>query len=86
MPKQASLGNLRPWRPGQSGNPKGRPKAPRFTERDRNAILAALVGVFDQTTQRAAMKVFRTALTRYPPIPFVSLGWPVLWDCPTSQR
>ena len=23
---QGSLGNLRPWKPGQSGNPSGRPK------------------------------------------------------------
>jgi hypothetical protein len=34
-----------------------------FTERDRNAILAALAGLFDEPTQRAAKKVVRTALT-----------------------
>jgi hypothetical protein len=34
-----------------------------FTERDRNAILAALAGLFDEPTQRAARKVVRTALT-----------------------
>ena len=42
MPKAASLRNLRPWTPGQSGNPNGRPRAPRFTERDQHAILTAL--------------------------------------------
>jgi hypothetical protein len=63
MPNPASLRNLRPWRPGQSGNPKGRPRAPRFTERDWHVILAALAGVFDETTRRAAIKVFRAALT-----------------------
>jgi hypothetical protein len=56
MPKLASLRNLRPWRPGQSGNPKGRPRAPGFTERDRHAILAAFAGIFDEATQRAATK------------------------------
>src|SRR4029450_11102509 len=44
MPKAASLRNLRPWKPGQSGNPNGRPRAPRFTERDQHAILTALRG------------------------------------------
>jgi len=63
MPNPASLRNLRPWRPGQSGNPKGRPRAPRFTERDRHVIVAALAGVFDETTRRAAIKVLRAALT-----------------------
>ena len=38
MPKAASLKNLRPWKPGQSGNPNGRPRAPRFTERDQHVI------------------------------------------------
>src|SRR4029453_8172951 len=46
-------------------NPKGRPRAPRFTERDRQAVLAALAGAFDKPAQRkAAIKVFWTALTR----------------------
>ena len=63
MLKPTSLRNLQPWRPGQSGNPKGRPKAPRFTERERHAILAALAGVFDEVTERAAIKTFRAALT-----------------------
>jgi hypothetical protein len=44
MPKAVSLRNLRPWRPGQSGNPNGRPWAPGFTERDQHAILMALAG------------------------------------------
>jgi hypothetical protein len=45
-PKAASLRNLRPWKPGQSGNPNGRPRAPRFAERLKHAILTALAGVF----------------------------------------
>ena len=46
-------------------DPKGRPRAPRFTERDRPAVLAALAGAFDEPAQRkAAIKVFWTALTR----------------------
>src|SRR5439155_22106060 len=44
MPNPASLRNLRPWRPGQSGNPKGRPTAPRFTERDSMRSLLHLLG------------------------------------------
>jgi hypothetical protein len=46
MPKAASLRNLRPWKPGQSGNPNARPRAPRFTERDQHVILTALAGAF----------------------------------------
>jgi hypothetical protein len=43
-------------------NPKGRPRAPRFTERDRQAVLAALAGAFDEPAQKAAIKVqFPTA-------------------------
>src|SRR5262245_38159574 len=63
MPKAASLKNLRPWSPGQSGNPKGRPRVPRFTERDQHVILAALAGTFGDGTQRAAAKALRTVLT-----------------------
>jgi Family of unknown function (DUF5681) len=64
MPKAASLRNLRPWSPGQSGNPKGRPRAPRFTEREQHVILAALAGTFgDGTTQREAAKAMRAVLT-----------------------
>ena len=63
MPKAASLRNLRPWSPGQSGNPKGRPRAPRFTERDQHVILAALAGTFGDGTQRAAAKAMRAVLT-----------------------
>src|SRR5438309_8951163 len=51
MPKPASLRNLRPWKPGQSGNPNGRPRAPGFTERDQHAILTALAGAFGEGTQ-----------------------------------
>ena len=63
MPKAASLRNLRPWSPGQSGNPKGRPRAPRFTERDQHVILAALAGTFGDGTQRAAAKAMQAVLT-----------------------
>jgi len=33
MPKAASLRNLRPWKPGQSGNPNGRPRASKTSTR-----------------------------------------------------
>jgi len=63
MPSPASLKNLKPWRPGQSGNPKSRPGAPKFTEADRHEIVVALAAVFDEPTQRAAIKRLRAALT-----------------------
>src|SRR5262245_38331875 len=44
MPKAASLRNLRPRKPNQSGNPQGRPRAPTFSERDRHAIITAVAG------------------------------------------
>jgi hypothetical protein len=63
MPKAASLRNLQPWKPGQSGNPNGRPRAPRFTERDQHVIVAALAGTFDEATRQGAIRVLRAALT-----------------------
>ena len=63
MPKAASLRNLRPWKPGQSGNPNGRPRAPRFTERDQHAILTALAGAFGEGTQGTAIKAMQAVLT-----------------------
>jgi hypothetical protein len=63
MPKAASLRNLRPWKPGQSGNPNGRPRAPRFTERDQHAILTALAGALGEGTQGAAIKAMQAVLT-----------------------
>ena len=63
MPKAASLRNLRPWKPGQSGNPNGRPRAPRFTERDQHVILTALAGALGEDTQRAAIKAMQAVLT-----------------------
>ena len=62
MPKAASLRNLRPWKPGQSGNPSGRPRAPRFTERDQHAI-PALAGAFGEGTQRDSIKAMQAVLT-----------------------
>src|SRR4030095_4607562 len=62
MPKATSLRNLRPWKPGQSGNPNGRPRAPRFTERDQNAILTSLAGALGEGTQRAAIKTMQALL------------------------
>ena len=62
MPKAASLRNLRPWKPGQSGNPHGRPRAPRFTERDQHAILTALAAAFDEGAQRDSIKAMRAVL------------------------
>jgi Family of unknown function (DUF5681) len=62
MPKAASLRNLRPWKPGQSGNPNGRPRAPRFTERDQHAILTALAAAFDEGAQRDSIKAMRAVL------------------------
>jgi hypothetical protein len=49
MPSPASLKNLRPWKPGQSGNPKGWPTAPKFSEADRHEILVGrrLLGISD---------------------------------------
>ena len=66
MPKAASLRNLRSWKPGQSGNPKGRPKAPRFSERDQIAILTALAGTLGDGSQQAAIKAMRATLTNPP--------------------
>src|SRR5262245_44353487 len=63
MPNAASLRNLRPWKPGQSGNPKGRPRSPRFTEREQHAMLAALAGALGDSAQRDAIKAIRVALT-----------------------
>src|SRR4030095_11690191 len=63
MPSAASLRNLRPWKPGQSGNPNGRPRAPRFTERDQHVIVAALAGPFDEASRQGAIKLRRAALT-----------------------
>jgi hypothetical protein len=63
MPKAASLRNLPPWKPGQSGNPNGRPRAPRFTERDQHAILTALAGAFGEGTQGTAIKAMQAVLT-----------------------
>lgn len=63
MPKAASLRNLRPWKPGQSGNPNGRPRAPRFTARDQHAILTALAGAFGEGTQRDSINAMRAVLT-----------------------
>jgi Family of unknown function (DUF5681) len=63
MPSPASLKNLKPWRPGQSGNPKGRPKAPKFTERERLEILVVLAEVFDEPRRRTAVQLLRAALT-----------------------
>jgi hypothetical protein len=48
MPKAASLRNLRLWKPGQSGNPNGRSRAPRFTERDQHAMLQTYLEEQDQ--------------------------------------
>jgi Family of unknown function (DUF5681) len=62
MPPAASLRNLRPWKPGQSGNPKGRPRAPRFSERDQHAILIALVGALGEGRQQAAIKAMEAVL------------------------
>jgi hypothetical protein len=63
MPKAASLRNLRPWKPGQSGNPNGRPRAPRFTERDQHAILTTLAGALGEGAQRDSIKAMQAVLT-----------------------
>ena len=62
MPNPASLKNLRRCKPGQSGKPQGRPRAPRFSERQQHAILRALAGIFDEPAQRAAVKAVEAAL------------------------
>jgi len=63
MPKAASLRNLRPWKPGQSSNPKGRPRSPRFTEREQHAMLTALAGTLGDGNQRDAIKAKQAVLT-----------------------
>ena len=63
MPKAASLRNLRPWKPGESGNPNGRPRAPRFTERDQHAILTALAGALGEGAQGDAIEAMQAVLT-----------------------
>ncbi len=63
MPKAASLRNLRPRKPGQSGNPNRRPRAPGFTERDQHAILTALAGALGEGAQRDAIKAMQAVLT-----------------------
>jgi hypothetical protein len=63
MPNAASLRNLRPWKSGQSGNPKGRPRSPRFTEREQHAMLTALAGALGEGNQRDAIKAIRVMLT-----------------------
>jgi len=63
MPNAASLRNLRPWKPGRSGNPNGRPRAPRFSERDQHAILTALAGTLGEVSQRAAINAMQAALS-----------------------
>jgi len=62
MPNAASLRNLRPWKPGQSGNPNGRPRVPRFSERDQHTILTAFSGALGEETQRAAIKAMQAVL------------------------
>src|SRR5262245_16992721 len=62
MPKAASLKNLRrPWKPGQSGNPKGRPRAPKLSERDQHA--SSSTRRLGEGAQRGAIKAMRAALT-----------------------
>jgi hypothetical protein len=63
MPNAASLRNLRPWKPGQSGNPNGRPRAPRFSEPEQHAILTALAGILDEGAQQAAIQAMQAVLT-----------------------
>src|SRR4029434_5071369 len=63
MPNAASLRNLQPWKPGQSGNPNGRPRAPRFTERDQHAILTAVAGALGEGAQRASIKTMQAVLS-----------------------
>jgi len=55
-----------PWSPGQSGNPKGRPRAPRFTEREPHEMRAALAGILGGRTQREAVKAMGAVLTNPP--------------------
>ena len=62
-PSAASLANLRPWRPGQSGNPRGRPRAPRFTLREQHVILEALSQAADETVRPRAIEAFRACVT-----------------------
>ena len=63
LPSAASLANLRPWRPGQSGNPRGRPPALRLTLREQLLILEALSRAADETVRQRAIEAFRACIT-----------------------
>jgi hypothetical protein len=63
LPSAASLANLRPWRPGQSGNPRGRRRAPRLTLREQLLILEALSRAADETVRQRAIEAFRACVT-----------------------
>ena len=63
LPSAASLANLRPWRPGQSGNPRGRPRGPRFTLSEQHVILEALSQAADETVRQRAIEAFRACIT-----------------------
>jgi hypothetical protein len=70
----ANYPNLRPWQPGQSGNPKGRPK------RAAQAIQALLAN-----TPRAAEKLKELLDCGHPPTELRCVMY-ILDSCPESDK
>jgi hypothetical protein len=46
-----------------SGNPRGRPRASRFTQREQHLILEALSQAADETTRQRAIEALRVCVT-----------------------
>ena len=55
MPTEKSLANLTPWKPGQSGNPKGSSATGRYKQEVEQLLADALLDVVDGRTRAAAI-------------------------------
>lgn len=63
LPSEKSLANLAPpWKPGQSGNPKGRPKKKTFEELVEEELSAELKGTDGMIGREALAKHFARKL------------------------